>query len=110
MDRKIAFLQKTAKKLVLSAQNAYFSSEVWVEYWACFRGYHDNEYYRGLNTRWLKADKLFWSLALTDQSKPVRWSDDDNDNNDDDVDIDIIFTKHYILSCGLSKFFYWILN
>jgi len=39
------------------------------------RGYQNNQYYAELNTRWLKADKLWWSSILTDSStiwgKPV---------------------------------------
>jgi len=33
------------------------------------RGYQNNPYYSDLNTRWLKADKLFWSQALDENSK-----------------------------------------
>ena len=32
------------------------------------RGYQTNQFYRDLNTRWLKADQLYWSLALTESS------------------------------------------
>ena len=32
------------------------------------KGYQTNQYYSDMNTRWLKADKLFWSLALTESS------------------------------------------
>ena len=32
------------------------------------RGYQTNQFYRDLNTRWLKADKLYWSLALDETS------------------------------------------
>ena len=32
------------------------------------KAYLTNQFYADMNTRWLKADKLFWSLALTDQS------------------------------------------
>ena len=40
------------------------------------KAYQNNQYYWNMNTRWLKADKLYWSLALTDQSNiwgtPIR--------------------------------------
>ena len=40
------------------------------------KAYQTNQYYWNMNTRWLKADKLYWSLALTDQSNiwgtPIR--------------------------------------
>ena len=32
------------------------------------KGYQNNQYYSALNTRWLKADKLFWSRTLTESS------------------------------------------
>jgi len=32
------------------------------------RGYQTNQFYRDMNTRWLKADKLYWSLALDESS------------------------------------------
>ena len=32
------------------------------------KGYQNNQYYTDMNTRWLKADKLFWSLALDESS------------------------------------------
>ena len=32
------------------------------------RGYQTNQFYRDMNTRWLKADKLYWSLALDETS------------------------------------------
>jgi len=31
-------------------------------------GYQTNQFYRDMNTRWLKADKLYWSLALNETS------------------------------------------
>jgi len=32
------------------------------------RGYQNNQYYKELNTRWLKADKLWWSNIITKSS------------------------------------------
>ena len=32
------------------------------------KGYQNNQYYTDMNTRWLKADKLFWSLKLKESS------------------------------------------
>jgi len=32
------------------------------------RGYQNNQFYMDMNTRWLKADKLFWSKALSSSS------------------------------------------
>ena len=32
------------------------------------KGYQNNQYYADMNTRWLKADKLFWSLKLKESS------------------------------------------
>ena len=32
------------------------------------RGYQTNQFYRDMNTRWLKADKLYWSLSLDETS------------------------------------------
>ena len=32
------------------------------------KGYQNNQYYSALNTRWLKADRLFWSRTLTESS------------------------------------------
>lgn len=40
------------------------------------KAYQDNQFYWDMNTRWLKADKLYWSKALSDQSNiwgtPIR--------------------------------------
>ena len=62
---------------LLSDHAAYFMSSFTPQFnWFLARGYQDNSFYREMNTRWLKADKLFWSNTLTDTSTiwgtPVR--------------------------------------
>ena len=62
---------------LLSDHTAYFMSSFTPQFnWFLARGYQDNSFYREMNTRWLKADKLFWSNTLTDTSTiwgtPVR--------------------------------------
>ena len=93
---------------LLSDHTAYFMSSFTPQFnWFLARGYQDNSFYREMNTRWLKADKLFWSNTLTETSTiwgtPVRnrsWQLDKPTN----LIVEILFYYYYICimpGCGV---------
>ena len=54
---------------LLSDNVAYYMSSFTPQFnYYLSRGYQSNQFYRDLNTRWLKADRLYWSLTLNESS------------------------------------------
>ena len=92
---------------LLSDHTAYFMSSFTPQFnWFLARGYQDNSFYREMNTRWLKADKLFWSNTLTETSTiwgtPVRnrsWQLDKPTN----LIVEILLYYYYIIISVLCQ-------